>query len=146
MGPSKHLTWTELACWNRQPRKIGRHQPGELVAPYPQEWRESRAVHLADTFELIRTALGNRPITINSAYRTPAYNAAIHGAGASQHCQGRALDISIGNLTPARMFEEIRELQRAGQLPLLGGLGLYVSFVHIDVRPKIGGRLSVWAG
>jgi uncharacterized protein YcbK (DUF882 family) len=144
MGPSKHLTWSELSCWNRQPRKIGRHQPGELIATYPREWRETRAIHLADTFEAIRTLLGHKPITINSAYRTPAYNTAIQGAGASQHCQGRAIDITHPLIRPEQLFEAIRELQHAGKLPLLGGLGRYSSFVHIDVRPKINGRLSVW--
>ena len=145
-GPSRHLSWNELANWNRLGRPFSKIQPGELVAAYPQEWREDRAVHLAATFEDIRAMLGGVPITISSAFRTPMYNAAVGGAKLSQHVQGRALDITHASLRPLELFAAIRELQRGGKLPLLGGLGSYSTFVHIDVRPKVGGRLSVWSG
>lgn len=145
-GPSAHLSWLELACVNRTGKPFRRWQPGEIIAPYPQEWRESRAVRLAETFEDVRQYLGNLPITITSGFRTFDYNAAIGGARVSQHVQGRALDISHRELKALELFYAIRELQRAGRLPWLGGLGQYATFVHIDVRGKVNGRLAVWHG
>lgn len=145
-GPSQHLSWLELSCWNHFSTAFGRFQPGELVAPYPQEWRKDRAVKLAATFEDIRQHLGNVPIEINSAFRTPSYNAKCGGAKSSQHVQGRAADIRHSRLSALDVFDAIRKLQQAGRLPLLGGLGSYATFVHIDVRAKVNGRLAVWAG
>lgn len=144
-GPSLHLTWNELACWNRLGRPFGRFQPGELVAPYPQIWRETRGVQVAELFETLRTLLGDKPLRVNSGYRTEAYNHAVAGAGLSQHIAGRAIDIVHPVIPPRALFATLYELQVAGKLPLLGGLGSYRTFVHVDVRPKANGRLARWA-
>lgn len=138
-GPSQHLTWNELACVNRLTVPVvdggRRFQPGEIIAPYPQEWRESRAINLAATFEDLRALLGGVPIAINSAYRTHTYNQRVQGEPGSQHPLGRALDIRHPVLTPHELHATILELHRDGRLPLLGGLGRYPTFTHIDVRP-----------
>lgn len=133
-GPSQHLSWRELAC------KDG--------TAYPHAWRLDRAVVLAVTFEDIRTLLGNQPLIINSGYRTAAYNARLEGAAVkSQHVEGRAIDFRHPVFSPREVFTRIRSAQRRGHLPLLGGLGLYRSFVHMDVRPKMPkGHLAVWSG
>jgi hypothetical protein len=133
-GPSTHLLWTELACHNG--------------SPYPFEWRSDRAVALALTFEDIRALLGNTPVVILSGYRTEKYNATLEGAASkSQHVQGRALDIWHPAHEPSVVYQTIRSAQRDGGLPLLGGIGLYRTFVHIDVRPKVPkGHLATWAG
>lgn len=133
-GPSQHLYWTELACHDG--------------TPYPTPWRETRAVTLAATFEAVRTLLGDVAMVITSGYRTPAYNATLEGAAQkSQHVQGRALDVWHPLLEPREMFLRIRRAQRAGQLPSLGGLGLYRTFLHLDVRPQSpAGHLATWAG
>jgi hypothetical protein len=135
-GPSSHLSWAELAC-----RDAAR-------TPYPAQWRLDRAVVLAVTFEDIRALLGDQPLTVNSGYRTPAYNARLEGSAVkSQHVEGRAIDFTHPTLTPRQVFLAIRAAQRAGTLPLLGGLGLYRGFVHMDVRPKNPPRhLAMWAG
>jgi uncharacterized protein YcbK (DUF882 family) len=142
-GPTEHLSWNELACWNHGPTWEN-FAPGELVSPYPQAWRETRASQLAMTFERVRELLGDVPITILSAYRREDYNAHVGGVKASQHIQGRALDIKHRTLPARQVFAQLLELQKAGELPLLGGLGSYRSFVHLDVRPKVGGRLATW--
>ncbi len=147
-GPTAHLSWNELACWNHLSAPFrGRFQHGELIEVYPQEWRGSRAVRLAETFEQIRQYLGNVPLTVHSAYRTLEYNATVGGVRTSQHCQGRALDLAHARLDARSVFQGVRELQRGGLLPHLGGLGSYPTFVHIDVRPKVpAGHLAVWIG
>ncbi len=50
--------------------------------------------HLAAMLELVRTALGNVPMRINSGYRCDALNAAIKGAKNSQHKTGLAVDFT----------------------------------------------------
>ena len=134
-GPTRHISWAELACHDAQ------------RTPYPQNWRNDRAVTLGLTFEEIRRLLGNEPIRITSGYRTPAYNSTLEGAASnSQHVQGRAVDIQHPTLSARDVFMAVRAAQAAGALVMLGGLGLYATFVHVDVRPKLSGRLALWAG
>jgi uncharacterized protein YcbK (DUF882 family) len=131
-GPSRHLSWSELAC------KDG--------TPYPQEWRETRAVPLAAEFEAIRAAVG-APIRIGSAYRTPEHNRRVGGASASQHMQGRALDLyPPAGMSVARLFEVCRERARLAESQIQA-IGRYPTFVHFDIRPaRADGKLTVWQG
>lgn len=132
-GPSPHLSWSELACKDA------------LRTPYPAEWRGDRAVALAREFESIRTAIG-APIRIGSAYRTPEHNRAIGGAKDSQHVQGRALDLyPPTGWTIARFYAAIRAIA-GDERSAIGGLGLYPTFVHIDIRPLVNNRLVAWRG
>lgn len=71
----------------------------------------------------------NAPITINSAYRTEAYNKKIGGATYSQHVKGKAADIVVQGATPEQVAQYAEYLQ-----PNSGGIGLYNSFTHVDVR------------
>jgi zinc D-Ala-D-Ala carboxypeptidase len=48
---------------------------------------------LAQGLELVRLALGNLPIHVNSGYRCPAVNARVGGAKNSAHMSGLAADI-----------------------------------------------------
>lgn len=131
-GPSEHLYWTELACHDG--------------TPYPGAWRSDRAIRLAANFEDIRVLLGAVPLVILSGYRTESWNHHVEGAVTSQHVQGRAVDIWHPTLTPGDAFERIREAYEDGNLPLLGGLGLYRTFVHTDVRPRPTKHLATWYG
>lgn len=143
-GPSPHLSWNELSCVNRTGKVWHGFAPGEVIAEYPPEW-EDRAVELAATFEDIRAIFGG-PLIVTSAYRTKEYNAAIGGARKSQHCEGRALDIKHPRVHPMELFNAIRRLHKAGDLPFLGGMGGYTTFVHLDVREHVPGKLTVWMG
>jgi len=151
-GPSPHLSWSELHCWNRLRDGKGRSipfegvPPGGLVAVYPLDWRENRAIELAELFEVIREGPGqDRPIVPLSAYRAPAYNARVPGAApGSQHVQGRALDLPAPEDLALREF--FLAIRRLAPLTQLRGLGLYLRqrFVHVDTRPIE--RLVVFAG
>lgn len=134
-GPSPHLSWSELACNNA------------TKTPYPSEWRESRAHYLADEFEKIRVACGGVPITVGSAFRTPAYNASIPKAAKnSQHMQGRALDLyPPRDMSVAEFYSRIRTVAMS-DFSSIRGLGRYPSFVHVDIRPIANNRLVVWSG
>lgn len=70
-------------------------------------------------------------VTINSAYRTPAYNAKVDGAAQSQHCYGTAADITVQGRTPAQVAAYARSI-----MPDWGGVGVYNTFAHVDVREQ----------
>lgn len=137
-GPSPHLSWPELACWNRLvPRPF-------MIAPYPIDWRETRLPVLAQEFEEVRAELARRagrevPITINSAYRTAGYNARLEGASPkSQHVEGRALDMRFAtkdqHLLP--LLHEVVTWRSQQPGSMIRGIGRYNTFVHMDVRPS----------
>ncbi len=44
------------------------------------------------------------PILINSGFRSPRVNAAVHGVGASKHLSGEAADIRIPDLATGRAY------------------------------------------
>lgn len=86
---------------------------------------------LMDALEALRGIVGV-PITINSAYRCPAHNLAIHGEPNSQHMLGLAADIRIAGMTTRQMY------RAAVQVPAFrdGGIGVaaHQGYIHVDVR------------
>lgn len=91
---------------------------------------------LVTTLEQIRKHFG-APVIINSGYRTETYNKKIGGATYSQHKYGTAADIVVKGVTPAEVAKYAETI-----LVGMGGIGIYNSFTHIDVR-KIKSR---WKG
>ena len=92
---------------------------------------------LAGVLEAIRTHFG-APVTITSGYRTPAHNAATRGSSPrSQHLYGLAADIQVEGAVPTAVAAYAETL-----LPDAGGIGIYDTFTHIDVRPQ----KSRWRG
>jgi hypothetical protein len=153
---SEHFALEEFACKDGSPYPVD--QP-DLEVP-GETWGESRLGPLVETLEVIRGALGGRPLHVDSGYRTLAYDQLLYdrsvasGGGAndkapplqSQHPKGRAADIRTGSLAPVELRDLIGALYVAGKLPHLGGLGLYTSFVHVDVRARPGNHLAQWGG
>ena len=68
-------------------------------------------------------------VTINSGYRTPAHNKKVGGAAYSQHLYGTAADITVKGVKPRDVAAYAETL-----LPNTGGIGIYGTFTHIDVR------------
>jgi uncharacterized protein YcbK (DUF882 family) len=91
---------------------------------------------LVNLLEDIREHFG-QPVYINSACRCPMHNANEGGASQSQHLKGRAADISVKDVDPSVV---------AGYVELngiVGGIGIYNSFTHIDTRSGFPAR---WSG
>ena len=65
------------------------------------------------------------PFIINSAYRTPEYNAAVDGSPNSMHLTGQAFDISLDNHDKFLLLAALRD---AG----FTGFGGYTNFIHAD--------------
>lgn len=89
------------------------------------------APELVQVLEQIRAHFG-QAVIINSAYRTPAYNAKVGGSGTSQHLYGVAADIRVNGVAPRTVANYARSI-----LPDHGGIGRYQNFTHVDVRPTV---------
>lgn len=83
---------------------------------------------LVTLLQNIRDHFG-KAVVINSAYRTETYNKKIGGAAHSQHVLGTAADIVISGVSPLAVAQYAEYLQ-----PKSGGIGVYTSFTHVDVR------------
>lgn len=83
---------------------------------------------LVSVLQQIRDHFG-KPVIITSAYRNDAYNKKVGGADYSQHKYGMAADIYINGVSPATIAEFVETI-----MPNTGGIGIYSSFVHVDVR------------
>ena len=69
------------------------------------------------------------PVTINSGYRSVSYNKKIKAAQFSQHQYGTAADIQVEGVEPEEVYAYAEKL-----MPKTGGIGLYDTFTHVDVR------------
>lgn len=82
---------------------------------------------LVSVLQKIRNHFG-KPVTITSAYRTPPHNKKSGGTTYSQHLYGKAADIKISGVTPKKVADYAETLLDNG------GIGIYNTFTHIDVR------------
>lgn len=85
---------------------------------------------LAGKLEAIRLQLGDKPIKINSGFRTPEHNAEVGGKPNSQHLLGNAADVEVEGMTPTEVYIALSGWK--------GGLGHYPNkpnrpgWCHID--------------
>lgn len=97
----------------------------------PQELDDNVRL-LAEQLQVLRDHIGI-PIHINSAYRTESYNDKIGGSPKSQHKLAKAADIVTIKYTPKQLAAIIKKLIKEGKMKQ-GGVGVYPSFVHYDIR------------
>lgn len=105
---------------------------------------EATLHNLAYKLEQLRQLLGNKPISINSAYRCKERNAELPDASpSSQHLLGNAVDISIAGGREAVITAAI-QAARCG----FTGIGVDVRnyrYIHVDMRyKKLYEPLSIW--
>ena len=125
---SEHFTDREMAC----------HHCG-VNACKPE---------LFAALEALRSLVGI-PITVDDAYRCPVHNAAVGGAHHSEHVQGIAADIRIGEMTPAEMYQAARKVDAFGGI----GVAEHQGYIHVDTRPvearwcyDAAGKPCLWDG
>lgn len=83
---------------------------------------------LVTVLQKIRNHFG-KSVTITSAYRTPSRNKSVGGEAYSQHLYGKAADVKVKGVTPKKVADYAEKI-----LPNKGGIGVYSTFTHIDVR------------
>lgn len=82
----------------------------------------------------------NKPMHVNSWYRTPEYNKQVGGATKSQHLNGMATDIALpsdfNSMTATRKKEWMNNMKSKWHSICNGGggFGIYDTFIHVDSR------------
>lgn len=110
---------------------------GKNEPPPPALW--PKIAEVAKVMDEFRERHGG-PVTIVSAYRSPAYNAALGNAVRSQHLTGGAVDFRSSEGTPQEWAEILKEMREEGVFS--GGIGALRTIVHVDVR----GYNATWGG
>ena len=87
---------------------------------------------LAENLQVLRDHI-QKPIIVISGYRTLEYNTKINGAKRSLHLVAKAGDIVVPGLTSLEIKNTILQLIKEGKMKE-GGVGIYSTFVHYDVR------------
>ena len=85
---------------------------------------------LITVLEHVREQFGV-PVIVTSGHRCPTHNSKVGGARNSQHLNGTAADIKVTGVAPADVAAWLEE-----NYPNRYGVGRYVTFTHIDVRPQ----------
>lgn len=124
---SPHFYLSEVACRDRN-------------RTLPTGTAMASAERAAELMERIRSYLGDRAITVNSWYRTPAWNRQVGGAKNSLHMKGMAVDFSVEDMTPKQVYAKLLKARASGAIAI-GGLGLYRGWVHADT-----GKVRTWKG
>ena len=110
--------------------KLSKHFSSNEFACNCQCGFEEVNPELIDVLEDLREAYG-MPITINSGCRCPIHNKAVGGEPNSEHMKGTAADISMTGMPTIKIKQYLDN-----KYPNKYGIGLYKTWVHIDVRSK----------
>ncbi len=90
------------------------------------------AIELAKNLQVLRDKVGV-PVSINIAYRPKWYELLMGRSGKSKHTLCMAADIKVKGMRPTEVNAIIENLIKEGKMKQ-GGLGLYKTFNHYDIR------------
>ena len=100
----------------------------------PNETERANLVRLAGLLELVKVALGGKPIMVNSAFRSKQVNDAVGSKDTSQHRLGCAADIRVPGVTPDQVVKAIM----AAKLPFDQLIREFDRWTHISVPNTVG--------
>lgn len=92
----------------------------------------SNVIKLAGELQKLRDIF-DVPFTPTNAYRCPEHNKAVGGVSKSMHLLGLAADLQIPEIEPHEVAGVIETLMDNGEI-LMGGVGRYNTFTHMDIR------------
>ena len=95
----------------------------------PNETERANLVRLAGFLELVKVALGGKPIMVNSAFRSKKVNDAVGSKDTSQHRVGCAVDIRVPGMTPDAVVKAII----AAKLPFDQLIREFDRWTHVSV-------------
>jgi hypothetical protein len=107
----------------------------------PNEQELDNLKRLAAFLEDVKSALGGRPVMVNSAFRSKQVNDAVGSKDTSQHRSGCAVDIRVPQLTPD---EVVKTIVAAG-LPYDQLIREFDRWTHVSIpsRPNMEPRKQV---
>jgi uncharacterized protein YcbK (DUF882 family) len=98
----------------------------------PNDAERANLQRLAEFLELVKVALGGKPIMVNSAFRSKAVNDAVGSKDTSQHRVGCAADIRVPGMTPDKVVRALI----ATQLPYDQIIREFDAWTHISIADK----------
>lgn len=129
----EHFKGSEISSYASRKR-------GSVKNSLPHESLWSNIIPTLVIANELRKIVG--PITVTSAYRSPAYNAAVGGEPGSYHMKFMALDLIPQDVSPRTLAAAAKKMRgKKFKIPgtndtftFKGGIGTYKTFVHIDCR------------
>ena len=115
---SKHFSLEELT-----------HTDHRELSNEPNETERENLVRLANFLEQVKFVLDDKPIMVNSAFRSKAVNDAVGSKDTSQHRIGCAADIRVPGLVP----DEVVKAVIASELPYDQVIREFDRWTHISV-------------
>ena len=99
----------------------------------PNDAELANLTRLAEFLELVRTVLDNKPIFVNSAFRSKLVNDACGSRDSSQHRLGCACDIRVVGMTP----DEVDKAVIASGLPYDQIIREFDRWTHLSVPNSV---------
>ena len=122
MNLTAHFTYEELT-----------HTDHRTLDNTPNDDELKNLTRLAEFLEQVKTLLGNKPIMVNSAFRSKLVNDAVGSKDSSQHRVGCAADIRVPGMTP----NEVVQAVIASGLPYDQIIREFDRWTHISVPNSI---------
>jgi hypothetical protein len=95
----------------------------------PNESELANLTRLAAFLETVKTAVGGKPIIVNSAFRCKQVNDAVGSSDRSQHRLGCAADIRVPQMTP----DEVVKAIIAANLPYDQVIREFDRWTHVSI-------------
>jgi zinc D-Ala-D-Ala carboxypeptidase len=122
-GSTLHFNWSEFTD-----RVSGNFNGGKVSAASAKE----NARRCMYKLEALRLKLGNKPITVNSGFRSIAHNSQVGGASDSMHLYGTAADLDVAGVANKTVYQKA---ETCG----FSGLETYnEDHQHVDSRADLG--------
>jgi hypothetical protein len=122
-GSTLHFNWSEFTD-----RISGTFNGGKVSAASAKE----NARRCMYKLEALRLKLGNKPITVNSGFRSIKHNSDIGGASDSMHLYGTAADLDVAGVANKTVYQKA---ETCG----FSGLETYnTDHQHVDSRADLG--------
>lgn len=128
MKLTKHFTLDELTRSDIAQRHSLDNMPSKDIIP--------NLIRVAELLEDVRS-LFNKPIIVNSGYRSVAVNSLLGSKPTSAHCIGCAADIRINGLTPDQIVGKIVK----SDIQYDQVIREFDSWVHISI-PRTMGQIA----
>lgn len=118
MNLSPHFTLDELTHTNHR-----------TLDNTPNDAEQANLQRLAEFLEQVKSALGGKPIMVNSAFRSKAVNDAVGSKDTSQHRLGCAADLRVPGMTPDAVVRAVI----AANLPFDQIIREFDAWTHLSI-------------